>query len=120
MGFSKQEYWSRLLFPPPADLPDSGIKPASPALAGRFFTIVPRGKPKEALHLIASIFGKVSYHYNYCLIFAMRGRFQFHSKDKTIITMITNISKNVFCEPGIVPRVLSNNFIRSILLLFLL
>ena len=32
MGFSRQEYWSRLPFPPPVDFPDSGIKPASPAL----------------------------------------------------------------------------------------
>ena len=32
--FSRQEYWGGLLFPPPADLPDAGIKPeslASPA-----------------------------------------------------------------------------------------
>jgi len=28
------EYWSGLPFPSPGDLPDSGIKPASPALAG--------------------------------------------------------------------------------------
>ena len=27
MGFSRQEYWSRLLCPPPGDLPDPGIKP---------------------------------------------------------------------------------------------
>ena len=32
------EYWSRLLFPPSGDLPDPGIEPASPALAGGFFT----------------------------------------------------------------------------------
>ena len=32
MGFSRQEYWSALLFPPPGDLPDPGIKPRSPAL----------------------------------------------------------------------------------------
>ena len=38
MGFSKQEYWSGLPFPPPGDLPDPGIEPASPALPGRFFT----------------------------------------------------------------------------------
>ena len=41
IGFSRQEYWSGLPFPPPGDLPDSGIKPASlmsPALVGRFFT----------------------------------------------------------------------------------
>ena len=41
MGFSKQEHWNGLLFPPPGNLPNSEIKPASivsPALAGRFFT----------------------------------------------------------------------------------
>ena len=41
MGFSRQEYWSGLPSPPPGDLPDPGIKPASlmsPVLAGRFFT----------------------------------------------------------------------------------
>ena len=31
MGFPRQEYWSGLLYPPPEYLPDSGIKPASPA-----------------------------------------------------------------------------------------
>ena len=29
MGFSKQEYWSGLPFPPPRDLPDSEIEPVS-------------------------------------------------------------------------------------------
>ena len=41
MGFSKQEYWSRLSCPPPGDLPDSGIEPKSlmsPAFSSRFFT----------------------------------------------------------------------------------
>ena len=50
MGFSKKEYWSRLSFPSPEDLPDPGIKPASLmslALAGRFFTLVPPGKPYQ-------------------------------------------------------------------------
>ena len=31
MEFSRQEYWSGLPFPSPGDLPDSGIKPRSPA-----------------------------------------------------------------------------------------
>ena len=30
MGFSRQEYWSRLPCPPPGDLPDPGIEPKSP------------------------------------------------------------------------------------------
>ena len=41
IGFSRQEYWSRLPCPPPGDLSDLGIKLAflmSPALAGGFFT----------------------------------------------------------------------------------
>jgi len=45
MGFSRQEYWSRLPFHTPKDLPNPGIKPASlmtPALAGR---LAPPGKP---------------------------------------------------------------------------
>ena len=40
MEFSRQEYWSWLPY-----IPDPGITPASPALAGRFFTTVPPGKP---------------------------------------------------------------------------
>ena len=39
MGFSTQEYWSGLPFPSPGDLPEPGIEPVSPALAGGFFTI---------------------------------------------------------------------------------
>ena len=38
MEFSRQEYWGRLPFPTPGDLPHPGIKPESPELAGGFFT----------------------------------------------------------------------------------
>ena len=41
MGFSRREYWNLLPCPPPGDLPDPGVKPASlrsPVLAGGFFT----------------------------------------------------------------------------------
>ena len=44
MEFSRQEYWSGLPYPTPGDLPNQRIEPASPALAGRFFTAVPPGK----------------------------------------------------------------------------
>ena len=46
--FSRQEFWSGLPFPSPGDLPNPRIKPASPmspALAGKFFTTGPPGKP---------------------------------------------------------------------------
>ena len=48
--FPKQEYWNGLPFPSPGDLPYPGIKPASPALAGRFFTTEPSGKPALTIH----------------------------------------------------------------------
>ena len=44
MEYFRQDYWSGLLFPTAGDLPNPGIKPmslVSPALAGRFFTVVP-------------------------------------------------------------------------------
>ena len=44
--FSRQEFWSGLPFPSPEDLPDPGMEPGSPALAGGFFTTVPPGMPK--------------------------------------------------------------------------
>ena len=49
MGFPRQEYWSGLPHTPPGDLPDPGMKPASPALAGGFFIAELPGKPKILL-----------------------------------------------------------------------
>jgi hypothetical protein len=46
MDFPRQEYWSGLPLPSPGDLPDPGIKPASPALAGGFFITESPGKPQ--------------------------------------------------------------------------
>ena len=63
MGFSWQEYWSGLPFPPPGDLPDSGTEPVyleSPAKVAGFFITEPPGKPKStglgSLSLLQQIF----------------------------------------------------------------
>ena len=61
MGFSRQEYWSGLLFPSPGDLPDPGIEPLSTCIsciADGFFTaepLEPAGKPQSnmAWYLVA-------------------------------------------------------------------
>ena len=45
MEFSWQQYWSGLPFLSPRHLPNPGIEPLSPALAGRFFTTAPPRKP---------------------------------------------------------------------------
>ena len=46
-GIFQQEYWSGLPFPSPGELLDPRIKLMSPALAGRFFTTEPPGKPQR-------------------------------------------------------------------------
>ena len=48
MEFSRQEYWSGMPFPSPADLTDPGIEhtsPASTTLADGFFTTEPQASP---------------------------------------------------------------------------
>ena len=48
MGFSRQEYWLELPFPPPGCLRNTRIEPVSPALAGGFFTLSRQGSPRES------------------------------------------------------------------------
>ena len=49
MGFPRQEYWHRLPFSSPGDLPDPGVESGSPALQvvcsfeGGFFTLSHQG-----------------------------------------------------------------------------
>ena len=48
VGFSRQEYWSGLLFPPPGHLPGPETEPESlpsSVLAGEFYTTAPPGEP---------------------------------------------------------------------------
>ena len=47
LEFPRQVYESGLPFLTPGDLPDPGIEPSSPALAGGFFTTAPPWQPKE-------------------------------------------------------------------------
>ena len=54
VGFSRQEYWSGLPFPPTGDLPDPGIEPRFPALQSDSIPCEPPGKRKESTkHLCA-------------------------------------------------------------------
>ena len=45
MEFSRQEYWSGLLFPSPGDLPNPGIEPRSPTLQAESLPSEPQWKP---------------------------------------------------------------------------
>ena len=44
MEFPREEYWNGMSLPSLEDLPDPGIKAASPALAGGFYASEPPGK----------------------------------------------------------------------------
>ena len=55
MRYFRHEYRHGLSFPPPGDLPDSGIEPASPAspaLTDGFFTAEPPGKLRAPSHIL--------------------------------------------------------------------
>ena len=70
MGFLRHEYWSGLPFLSPGDLPDPGIKPtslASSALAGRFFTTEPPGKP-----VVLLVFNSTMNIFPHCYISEIR------------------------------------------------
>ena len=45
-GFSRQEHWSGLPFPPPGDRPHPGIEPASPTSQADPLSSEPPGKPE--------------------------------------------------------------------------
>ena len=44
MGFSRQQYWTGLPFPPPGDLTHPGIEPRSPALQADSLPSEPPGE----------------------------------------------------------------------------
>ena len=49
MGFSRQEHWSGQPFSSSRDLPDPGIEPESPALAGGFLSTEPAGESPKIM-----------------------------------------------------------------------
>ena len=65
MGFSRQEYWSGVLFPTPGDLSDPVIKPksaVSPALQGDSLPPEPPGKLVVASGLLLPLVGQSLSH----------------------------------------------------------
>ena len=61
-GFSRQESWSEVLFPPPWDLPHLGIKlvsPASNALKANSVLTESLGKPQKMLYFYTTYFHSI-------------------------------------------------------------
>ena len=65
MGFSRQEYWSGLLCPPPGDLPDPVIKltsPVSPSLQVDSLPLSHRGSPYIYMYIFfVKFFSELDY-----------------------------------------------------------
>ena len=61
LEFSRQKYWSELPFPPPEDLPNTGIEPACLALAGRLLTTTQPGKPLPKRALLLSLWLRIHF-----------------------------------------------------------
>ena len=53
MGFFRQEYWSRLLFPSPGDPPDPGTEPGSPTMQADALPSEPPGEPSSVVVVVS-------------------------------------------------------------------
>ena len=64
MEFLRQEYWSGLPFPTPGDLPNPGMKfasPESPTWQAVSLPLVPPGKPIHNVYVYQNIALQVQY-----------------------------------------------------------
>ena len=89
MRFSRQNYWSRLPFPPPGDLPDPEIKPtslASPELAGGFFFLT-AGATWEALQRTAYYESRIQKR-------SQRQRYRFESYHTSVVVCAVVMNEN--------------------------
>ena len=81
MRFSRPEYLNGLAFPSPGNLPDPGIKPMSPALAGGFFTTELPGKP----------------HYSFTILFNV---YEIYKDDPLPFLILVICVLSLFSQPG--------------------
>ena len=96
-GIFKQEYWSRLPFPTPGELPDPGIEPAFPespalALADRFFTTEPPRKSWKIGCLHSNIILVMGNLNTFDIIKIESATFLHHKKAKTGIIPVHSVT----------------------------
>ena len=92
MGFSRQEYWSGLPCPPPGDLPDPGIKPASlssPLLADGTLALTPLGKP-----FVSCIIFGIVLMFSSCICFSTPSDLWFLFRGSWGMTLISCLLKD--------------------------
>ena len=94
-GIPRQEYWSRLLFPSPGDLPDPRTEPGSPAVQADSLWSEPPGKPRLTLWTLTNR--------GQCGLWCYRGSWQ--SRDRASACCISKPEikwKQKTIAPGIV------------------
>ena len=101
MRFPRQEYWSGLPFPSPGNLPNLVIQPASPALAGGFFTTEPPEKPSS--QCLEDVSGRHEKKCGYTLG-AKTGCWQQQGSGIQFLNMELYSASNVN-DPAFIPRV---------------
>ena len=74
LGFSGQEHWSGLPFPPPGDLPDPGIEPRSPALQTDSLLMSHWESPyiQDVNPLFLKYFANVFSHFVICVLIMLK------------------------------------------------
>ena len=72
LGFSRQEYWSGLLFPTLGDFHNPKVQPVSPVLAGRFFTSLPPVKDQLTMYVDFISWLSVVFCWSMCIFFKSR------------------------------------------------
>ena len=121
MGSSRQEYWSRLPCAPPRDLPNSGTKPISLALAGGFFAISVKWEAPKDVSVQFSSFQSLSHiwlfatpwaaaHQDSLSITNSRSSLKLTSIDSVMPSSYLILCRPLFLLPPIPPsiRVFSN------------
>jgi len=93
MEFSRQEYWSRLPFPSPRDLPNSGIEPRSYALQADSLLSEPPEKPMYMYTYICIYI----YLYIYTHIYSFPDSFEYSSRCYTVSPCCWSILHTVVC-----------------------
>ena len=63
MEFSREEYWSGLLFPSVGDLPDPGIEPRSPTLQAMLYHLSHQGSMLKHLYTLLVLSSSLPHHF---------------------------------------------------------
>ena len=105
VGFSRQEYWSRLPYLPLGDLPNAGIEPRSPTLQADSLPAEPPEKPENtgegSLSLLQQVFP--AQELNRRLLHCRQILYQL-SHQGSLMSQAASKSKNIWKQHRVIPK----------------